>query len=403
MVTSQFSPFAQGIAADPYPAYRALREQDPVHYNALMDAWVVTRYQDVTFVLSDPRFSANRRQARNRFAQMVEAQALEERFGPFGRAPTMLTSDPPEHTRLRRLVSKAFTARAVEDLRPRIAEIVAHLLADIRSEGRADLVASLAYPLPVIVIAEMLGVPPEERDRFKRWSDDVAATLGGPFAGAEAIERGATAVQELASYLREVIAQRRRQPRGDLISGLIAAEEQGQVLSEDEILSTSMLLLIAGNETTTNLIGNGVLALLQNPDQLQRLRDDPSLIRSAVEELLRYVGPVQGTARVATEDVEIGSRRIAAGQVVFALLAAANRDPAQFAEPDRLDIGRQPNPHVAFGDGIHFCLGAPLARAEAQEAISGLLRQLPGLALDGEPEWGGTFIIRGVRRLPIRF
>ncbi len=403
MVTSQFSPFAQGIAADPYPAYRALREQDPVHYNALMDAWVVTRYQDVTFVLSDPRFSANRRQARNRFAQMVEAQALEERFGPFGRAPTMLTSDPPEHTRLRRLVSKAFTARAVEDLRPRIAEIVAHLLADIRSEGRADLVASLAYPLPVIVIAEMLGVPPEERDRFKRWSDDVAATLGGPFAGAEAIERGATAVQELASYLREVIAQRRRQPRGDLISGLIAAEEQGQVLSEDEILSTSMLLLIAGNETTTNLIGNGVLALLQNPDQLQRLRDDPSLIRSAVEELLRYVGPVQGTARVATEDVEIGSRRIAAGQVVFALLAAANRDPAQFAEPDKLDIGRQPNPHVAFGDGIHFCLGAPLARAEAQEAISGLLRQLPGLALDGEPEWGGTFIIRGVRRLPIRF
>lgn len=403
MVTSQFSPFAQGIAADPYPAYRALREQDPVHYNALMDAWVVTRYQDVTFVLSDPRFSANRRQARNRFAQMVEAQALEERFGPFGRAPTMLTSDPPEHTRLRRLVSKAFTARAVEDLRPRIAEIVAHLLADIRSEGRADLVASLAYPLPVIVIAEMLGVPPEERDRFKRWSDDVAATLGGPFAGAEAIERGATAVQELASYLGEVIAQRRRQPRGDLISGLIAAEEQGQVLSEDEILSTSMLLLIAGNETTTNLIGNGVLALLQNPDQLQRLRDDPSLIRSAVEELLRYVGPVQGTARVATEDVEIGSRRIAAGQVVFALLAAANRDPAQFAEPDKLDIGRQPNPHVAFGDGIHFCLGAPLARAEAQEAISGLLRQLPGLALDGEPEWGGTFIIRGVRRLPIRF
>lgn len=402
MVTSQFSPFAQGIAADPYPAYRALREQDPVHYNALMDAWVVTRYQDVTFVLSDLRFSANRRQARNRFAQMVEAQALEERFGPFFRAPTMLTSDPPEHTRLRRLVSKAFTARAVEDLRPRIAEIVAHLLADIRREGRADLIASLAYPLPVIVIAEMLGVPPEERDRFKRWSDDVAATLGGPFAGAEAIERGATAVQELASYLREVIAQRRRQPRGDLISGLIAAEEQGQALSEDEILSTSMLLLIAGNETTTNLIGNGVLALLRHPDQLQRLRDDPSLIRSAVEELLRYAGPVQGTARVATEDVEIGSRRIAAGQVVFALLAAANRDPAQFAEPDRLDIGRQPNPHVAFGDGIHFCLGAPLARAEAQEAISGLLQQLPSLALDGEPEWGGTFIIRGVRRLPIR-
>jgi hypothetical protein len=314
----------------------------------------------------------------------------------------MLTSDPPQHTRLRKLVSKAFTARAVEDLRPRIAGIVAGLLAEIRRRGKADLVASLAYPLPVIVIAEMLGVPPEERERFKRWSDDVAATLSGPFASAEAIDRGATAVQELASYLREIIAQRRRQPRADLISALIAAEEQGQVLSEDEILSTSMLLLIAGNETTTNLIGNGVLALLRHPDQLQRLRDDPSLIRSAVEELLRYAGPVQGTARVATEDVEIGGRRIAAGQLVFALLAAANRDPAQFANPDHLDIGRQPNPHVAFGDGIHFCLGAPLARAEAQEAISGLLQQFPALALDGEPEWGGTFVIRGVRSLPIR-
>jgi len=402
MVASQFSPFAQGIAADPYPAYKALREHDPVHHSALMDAWVVTRYQDVTFVLSDPRFSADRRQARNRFAQMVQAQALEERFGPFVRAPTMLTSDPPQHTRLRKLVSKAFTARAVEDLRPRIAGIVAGLLAEIRRRGKADLVASLAYPLPVIVIAEMLGVPPEERERFKRWSDDVAATLSGPFASAEAIDRGATAVQELASYLREIIAQRRRQPRADLISALIAAEEQGQVLSEDEILSTSMLLLIAGNETTTNLIGNGVLALLRHPDQLQRLRDDPSLIRSAVEELLRYAGPVQGTARVATEDVEIGGRRIAAGQLVFALLAAANRDPAQFANPDHLDIGRQPNPHVAFGDGIHFCLGAPLARAEAQEAISGLLQQFPALALDGEPEWGGTFVIRGVRSLPIR-
>lgn len=402
MVAPQFSPFAPGIAADPYPAYRALRENGPVHYNALMDAWVVTRYEDVTLVLSDPRFSANRRRARNRFAQMVEAQALEERFGPFGRAPTMLTSDPPEHTRLRRLVSKAFTARAVEDLRPRIAGIVAHLLADVRRQGRADLIFSLAYPLPVIVIAEMLGVPPGDRDRFKRWSDHIAATLGGPFAGAGAIERGAAAVQELASYLRDVIAERRREPRGDLISGLIAAEEQGQVLSEDEVLATAMLLLIAGNETTTNLIGNGVLALLQHPDQLQRLREDPSLVRSAVEELLRYAGPVQGTARVAMEDVEIAGSRIAAGQVVFALLAAANRDPAQFPDPDTLDIGRQPNPHLAFGDGIHFCLGAPLARAETQEALSGLLEHLPSLALDGEPEWGGTFIIRGVRRLPVR-
>lgn len=401
-VTSQFSPFAQGIDSDPYPAYRALRESDPVHYSPLLDAWVLTRYDDIAFVLSDPRFSANRRQARNRFAQMAELQRLEERFGPFGRAPTMLTSDPPEHTRLRRLVSKAFTARAVEDLRPRIAAIVDSLLGAAQESDRFDIVADLAYPLPVIVIAEMLGVPPEDRSQFKRWSDDVVATLSGPFAAPEVIQRGADAVQQLAEYLREIIARRRRQPQPDLISGLIAAEEQGQVLSEDEILATGMLLLIAGNETTTNLIANGMLALFRHPDELQRLRRNPTLIRPAVEELLRYAGPVQGTARVATAEVSIGGRTVVAGQLVFVLLAAANRDPAKFPNPDGLDITRHPNEHLAFGDGIHFCLGAPLARAEAQTAIGALLQRFPDLQPDGEPQWGGTFIIRGVKSLPVR-
>ena len=401
-VTSQFSPFAPGIDADPYPAYRALRESDPIHYSPLLDAWVLTRYDDIAFVLSDPRFSANRRQARNRFAQMAELQQLEERFGPFGRAPTMLTSDPPQHTRLRRLVSKAFTARAVEDLRPRIAAIVDSLLGAVRESDRFDIVTDLAYPLPVIVIAEMLGVPPEDRSQFKRWSDDVVATLGGPFAGPEVIQRGAEAVQQLAEYLREIIAQRRRQPRPDLISGLIAAEEQGQVLSEDEILATGMLLLIAGNETTTNLIANGMLALFRHPDELQRLRRNPTLIRPGVEELLRYAGPVQGTARVATADVSIGGRTVSAGQLVFVLIAAANRDPAKFPNPEDLDITRHPNEHLAVGDGIHFCLGAPLARAEAQTAIGALVQRFPHLQLDGQPQWGGTFIIRGVKSLPVR-
>ena len=400
MVTLQYNPFTPEVHANPYPLYHRLRAEDPIHWSGLLEAWILTRYEDVVFVLTDPRFSANRRQARNRFAQMAE-QAQQE-FGPFGRTQTMLTSDPPLHTRLRRLVSKAFTARAVENLRPRIQRIVDELLDAVQDRGRLDLIWDLAYPLPVIVIAEMLGVPPEERDQFKRWSTDVVATLGGPFTPPDVLARARTSINELADYFRRVIAERRRQPREDLISGLIAAEEQGQVLNEDELLATCMLLLVAGNETTTNLIGNGMLALLRNPDQLAKLRDGPSLTELAVEEFLRYDGPVQGTGRVALEDVEIGGRTIEEGQLVFCLLAAADRDPAQFPNPDVLDIARQDNRHIAFGYGIHFCLGAPLARIEGQVAFETLLRRLPTphLAID-DPEWGGTFILRGLKSLPL--
>ncbi len=403
MVTAQFNPFAPGVHADPYPMYHRLREQDPVHWSDLMDAWVLSRYADVVAILTDAdRFSADRRQARNRFAQM--AQEVEQDFGPFGRTPTMLTSDPPLHTRLRRLVSKAFTPRAVHNLRPRIQQIVDELLDDAGPRGGMDVVWDLAYPLPVIVIAEMLGVAPDDRADFKRWSDDVVATLGGPFVPPDVMQRARTSMEELSQYFLRAIDQRRREPRDDLISGLIAAEEQGQVLSEDEILATCILLLVAGNETTTNLIGGSVLALLQNPEQLDRLRRDPSLIQPAVEELLRYAGPVHGTGRVAKEDLAIDGRPIREGQVVFALLGAANRDPAQFRDPDSVDIARQPNEHVAFGDGIHFCLGAPLARAEAQVAIGSLIQRFPGLRLQTEElEWGGTFIIRGLKRLPLSF
>jgi len=402
MVTVQFNPFAPEAHANPYPLYRRMREEDPVHWSDLMESWILSRYQDVVFVLTDPRFSADRRQARNRFAQM--AQQREQEFGPLGRTQTMLSSDPPLHTRLRRLVSKAFTPRAVENLRPRIQEIVDELLEPFQRSGHIELIHDLAYPLPVIVIAEMLGVAAKDRAEFKRWSDDLVATLGGPFTPPEVLARARQSVDELAEYLRRVIGERRRQPREDLISGLIAAEEQGQVLSEDEILASAMLLLVAGNETTTNLIGTSMLALLRNPDQLRRLEDDPTLIQPAVEELLRYVGPVHGTGRVAKEDVEIGGRPVKQGQVVFTLLGAANRDPAQFPDPDALDIARSPNEHVAFGDGIHFCLGAPLARAEAQIAIGTLLRRFPDPHLElEEPEWGGTFIIRGLKSLPISF
>ncbi len=402
MVAVQYNPFVPEVHANPYPVFRQLREEDPVHWSELMDAWVLTRYADVVAVLKHPRFSADRRRARNRFAQQA-AMTLEEQ-GPLARAATMLTADPPEHTRLRGLVSKAFTIRAVEAMRPRIQRITDELLDAAQEKGELDVIWDLGYPLPVIVIAEMLGVPSERRDDFKRWSDDIVATLGGPFVAPEVLERGQQSAHEMAEYFRGVIDERRRAPKDDLLSGLIAAEERGEALSEDEMIATCMLLLAAGNETTTNLIANGTLALLRNPEQLDRLRNDPSLVESAVEEFLRYDGPVQGTARVALEDVEIGGKQVEEGQLVFTLLAAANHDPTVFAAPDELDVARRDNRHVAFGFGIHFCLGAPLARLEGQIAFETILRRLLNLRLaTDEVEWGGTFILRGLKKLPVTF
>jgi cytochrome P450 len=247
-------------------------------------------------------------------------------------------------------------------------------------------------------------VPPERRDEFKRWSDDIVATLGGPMVAPDVLERGRTSAFEMAEYFRGVIEERRREPKEDLLSGLIAAEERGEVLSEGELLATCILLLAAGNETTTNLIGNGMLALLRNPEQLELLQRDPSLAESAVEELLRYDGPVQGTGRVALEEIDIDGHAVKEGELVFTLLGAANHDPAVFASPDELDITRQDNRHVAFGYGIHFCLGAPLARLEGQIAFRALAERMrnPRLATD-EVQWGGTFILRGLKALPVRF
>ncbi|MCH8901571.1 MAG: cytochrome P450 [Chloroflexi bacterium] len=400
MVAVQFNPLLPEVRANPYPLYHQLREEEPVHWSELMEAWVLTRYDDVSALLKDSRFSADRRKANNRFAREAAAR-IEE--GPLANATTMLGADPPEHTRLRGLVSKAFTPRVVEAMRPHIQEIVDSLLDDVQESGRMDIIGDLAYPLPVIVIAEMLGVPPADRDDFKRWSDDIVATLG-PLAAPEVIEKARISIQEMADYFSAVIAERRREPREDLLSALVAAEERGEVLSEEELLATCILLLAAGNETTTNLIGNGMLALLRHPDQLEKLRDQPSLTESAIEEFLRYDGPVQSTARVAKEQLEIRGKTIEEAQLVIALLGAANRDPEQFPNPDELDIARQPNQHIAFGQGIHFCLGSPLARMEGQIAFETLLRRMPNPRLESEEiEWGGTFILRGLKRLPIAF
>jgi cytochrome P450 len=389
-----FNPLAPEFIADPYPFYHRLRAEDPVHQSP-MGFWVLTRYDDVAGMLRDPRFG------RKGFERLLAA-----RFGEAGFDMSMLFRDPPDHTRLRTLVSKAFTPRVVEQMRSHIQQIVDGLLEAVQPKGAMDVVADLAYPLPVTVICEMLGVPDDDRERFREWTVDIARSLDAIAlpTGPEVIERGLAARHALAGYFRILIAERRRQPRGDLLSELIAAEEQGDRLTEGELMATILLLFVAGHETTVNLIGNGTLALLRHPDQLRRLRDDPSLIPGAVEELLRYDGPVQRTGRSCSAEVELGGRTIPENSVVLGIIGAANRDPAVFPDPDRLDVARAENRHLAFGWGIHFCLGASLARLEGQIAFGTVLRRLPRLALaTAAPEWRQASALRGLKALPVTF
>jgi hypothetical protein len=399
---ADFNPLDPRLRTNPYDVYRELRNESPVFWQAMMQTWVLTRYDDNLTVLRDhASFSSERTRARNALIQQLESYRLSS--GPLGTTPTMLSIDPPAHTRMRHLVNKAFTPRVIERIRPHIAEIADQLLDELPVPGELDVVRDLAIPLPVIVIAEVLGVPLSDRERFKAWSTDVANSLGGPFQPPDVLERARVSSNEIADYFRDQIAQRRRAPRDDLLSALCAAEEQGDLLSEDELIATCILLLVAGNETTTNLIGNGMLALLEYPDERRRLQADPSLIETAVDEMLRYEGSVQMTSRIVDHGLEFRGRHFEEGQVVLLLLAAANRDPAQFPEPDRFDVARRPNRHLAFGQGIHYCLGAPLAVAEAQVAFQTLLRRLPEPEAAFEtPEWGQSFILRGLKSLPVR-
>jgi cytochrome P450 len=392
-----FNPMDPEFLADPYPTYHRLRAEDPVHRSPL-GFWILTRYEDVIAALRDPHLT------KEAIAAFVAA-----RFGvavPPGIGLSMLDRDPPDHTRLRGLVSKAFTPRVVEALRPHIRQIVDGLLERVAGAGAMDLIEEFAYPLPVIVICQMLGVPVEDRERFKEWGLDIARGLDAVLLppDSDVVRRSETARHALADYFRRLIAERRTSPRSDLLSALIAAEEAGDKLSENELLSTCILLLIAGHETTVNLIGNGTLALLRHPDQLRRLRENPGLIGSAVEELLRYDGPVQRTARIPSADITIAGRTIGKGEMVMPFIGAADRDPAQFPAPDRLDITRADNRHVAFGWGIHFCLGAPLARVEGQIAINTLVQRLPKLSLATDrPEYRQSLTLRGLSSLPVRF
>jgi pimeloyl-[acyl-carrier protein] synthase len=319
---------------------------------------------------------------------------------------SMLFRDPPDHTRLRALVSKAFTPRVIEHMRAHIQEIVDRLLDRVQPAGAMDVIADLAYPLPVTVICEMLGVPLTDHESIRDWSADIARSLDaiGLPSDVEIVERGRVARRAIGDYFRRLVPRRRADPQNDLLTGLIAAEEQGDKLSEGEVIAMCVLLFIAGHETTVNLIGNGLLALLRHPEQLGRIQRDPALVTGAVEELLRYDSPVQRTARITSADVELGGRTLPAGSMVVAALGAANRDPAQFADPDRLDVNRRDVRHISFGYGIHFCLGAPLARVEGQIALGTLLRRAPRLALaETSPEWRESSVLRGLKRLRVTF
>ncbi len=391
---------SRGFLEDPQPSYRRLREKSPVHRSRLVRGWVFSRYDDCLALLRDRRLSSDFRHskmwARALKMQLAAGRTLEEL-----ERPTMLNSDPPRHTRLRGLVSKAFTPRAVRALEGRMVEIVDEMLAARAGASEIDIVEDLAYPLPVIVIAEMLGIPAEDRDRFKHWSQEAVRGLAVP--NLDDLKASVQAGRELYAYLEPIAAERKREPRDDLLSGLLQAEEAGDRLSMEEVYQTVSLLLIAGNETTTKLIGNGMLALLRHPEQLELLRQRPELIDTAVDELLRWDGPVHMTGRNAVESFEYKGANIQKGQMVAVALAAANRDPAVFDDPEQLDITRIDNPHLAFGHGLHFCLGSSLAKLEARTAIGALVSRYPSMKLATErPQWGSNLALRGLDALPIR-
>jgi cytochrome P450 len=396
-----FNPGDPRMRVDPYPFYARLREKDPFHRCRNADGWVLSRYADVLEVLRDSAaFSADERNQR-RYEQMaarLKRAGLRDPYADNGAAASLLRMDPPTHTRLRGLVAKAFTPRAVERMRPRIEAILKELLESRPARGPMELVTELAAPLPVRVIAEMLGVPPEDHARFRDWSNEAVRQLAAD--NLDDIRAAAHATQQLERYFEAIIEARRKAPKDDLISALVAAEDAGDRLKRSEMLSTLTLLLIAGNETTTNLISNATLALLRNPEQLELLRREPERVPAAVEELLRYDSPVQMTSRVALEDREFHGHRVRRGDQVLLLLGSANRDPEVFPDAERLDVTRSDVRHLAFSHGIHFCLGAQLARLEAGLALQGLIERFPSFKLlPQEIPWRTNVILRGPKSL----
>ncbi|MCU1448110.1 MAG: cytochrome [Acidimicrobiales bacterium] len=395
------------IRRNPHRLYQLLQRLDPVHESPF-GLWVLSRHADVQAFLRNPALGSDEDKADDdafkldRWARLFVRQGAQSE-GAFREVFTqvMLFRDPPDHTRLRSLVAKAFTPKRVEALGPRIAELVAELLEAPAERGELELMSELAYPLPARVICELLGVPRADVDLFVSRAPALGVGLDpAPMRTPDVVRAADVATRELLVYLDGLIADRQAHPGDDLLSALIHAEEAGDRLSHRELMATVLLLLIAGHETTANLIGNGILALLRHPAELQRLREDEALDRSAVDELLRYDGPIQMTQRISLEPVPIGNDQIPSGRYVILCVAAANRDPAVFADPNRLDLARDPNPHVAFGGGAHFCIGAALARLEGRMAIGALVRRFPRLRLRTErPQWRPSFTVRGLTKL----
>ncbi|MDB1087215.1 cytochrome P450 [Streptomyces sp. ACA25] len=398
--------FTREFGADPYPAYAWLREHAPVHRAVLpsgVSAWLVTRYPDARQALADPRLSKDP-------ARHSAAAHGQGRVGiPGERSANVMTHllniDPPDHTRLRRLVSRAFTPRRVAEFEPRVRELTDALIDRFAGRGEADLLHDLAFPLPIYAICDLLGVPAEDQEDFREWAGMMLHTSG---------RRGGVgrAVKKIRAYLTELIHRKRGEPGDDLLSGLVRASDRGEQLSEEEAAAMAFILLFAGFETTVNLIGNGTCALLRAPAERERFQravaeGDDRLVDTAVEELLRFDGPVElATWRFATEPLLLGGQRVERGEPVLVVLAAADRDPERFGEPDRLDLGRRDNPHLGYGHGSHYCLGAPLARLEARTALTRLLGRLPDMRLAVDPEqlqWRGGLIMRGLRSLPVEF
>lgn len=387
------------VLANPYPLYRRLRTEAPVYWDPYLHAWVVTRYADVITVLH--HFSANRTPSPEQLAAIGLAE-----LAPVAQVMVkqMLFMDAPDHTRLRGLASTAFTPARVEALRSHIREILDNLLEPLLDAGRMDVIADLAAPLPAIVTAEMMGVPTADADQLKSWSADFAEVLGNFQHNPDRASRTLKCVEEMTSYFREAIQSQRVQPRDGLINALLTAEIDGDRLTEEEIVASCIVTMVGGQETTTNLIGNGVLTLLRHPLELERLRNDLTLVPSAVEELLRYESPSQHTARICPEDTELGGRTIRKGQAVIAVMGAGNRDPERFPDPDRLDLGRTDNRHLAFGWASHFCFGAPLARIEGQLVFEAIARCLLNLNLEPGPlVWRDNLGLRGLTSLPVTF
>lgn len=387
------------VLANPYPLYERLRTESPVHWDPYLHAWVVTRYADVVTVLH--HFSANRAPTPEHF----EAMGLSE-LSPLAQLMTrqMLFMDGTAHTRLRALASMAFTPARVEALRKRIRDIINDLIQPLLTEGRIDVINDLAAPLPAIVTAQMLGVPTTDCDQLRAWSVDFAGVLGNFQHNPDRAAQTLKCVEEMSAYFRSAIRLLEREPREGLINSFMTAEVDGDRLTEDEIISNCILTMVAGQETTTNLIGNGIMSLLRNPSELQRLREDLTLIPSAVEELLRYESPSQQTARICPQDTVLGGQQIRRGQAVIAVLGAANRDPERFPDPDQLDLGRTDNRHLAFGWASHFCFGAALARIEGQLTLEALVSRTSDLRLEAGPlVWRENLGLRGLTSLPVTF